>query len=38
MFDVPHLIRTEEDWEELSRHDMLEYIRQKQRKKHRLSA
>ena len=31
-FDVPHLIRTEEDLErfleELSRHDMLEYIRQ----------
>ena len=31
-FDVPHLIRTEEDLEkfldELSRHDILEYIRQ----------
>ena len=31
-FDVPHLIRTEEDLEryldDLSRHDMLEYIRQ----------
>jgi hypothetical protein len=31
-FDAPHLIRTEEDLErfleELSRHDMLEYIRQ----------